>query len=246
MSLAVYLGWDSREPLAFAVAAHSIVRRASGPVTIIPLVRGHFHDIYTRPPIGTTEFALTRFLCPHLSGFEGFSIFMDSDVLVQCDVYELLTMAESSDNAVWCVQHDYEPTLGPKATGIQTAYPRKNWSSVMVFNNACCGLLTPYYVNTATPADLHRFKWTSDDAIGALPLTYNWLVGEYEPNPDAKILHYTLGSPCFKEYEHCDQSDLWWAEYTHMNMPHVPLIPYERYAVARAAGYPVPPMMDTL
>jgi hypothetical protein len=82
----------------------------------------------------------------------------------------------------------------------------------MLFNNARCTALTPQYVNTATGLDLHRFSWLDDALIGELPLEWNWLVGEYRHNPDAKIVHFTIGGPYFEEYRGCDYAEEWFEE----------------------------------
>lgn len=151
---------------------------------------------------------------------------MDSDMLCLADVLELRAyILAYGDKAVLCCQHDYAPREGRKFLGnVQTAYPRKNWSSLMIFNNTLCRKLTPEYVNMATGLELHRFQWLEGDAqIAGLPLEWNWLVGEYEPNPRAKILHYTLGAPCFEEYARCDQSDLWHKEYSEMVSHAIPV-----------------------
>jgi hypothetical protein len=112
--------------------------------------------------------------------------------------------------ALLVVKHDYTPKTATKFFGQQqTVYPRKNWSSLMVFNNARCHNLTPEDVNSASALELHRFKWMDDEAVGSLPLEWNWLVGEYEPNAEAKILHYTLGGPWFHEYDNRDHSEEW-------------------------------------
>ena len=226
-TLRVFVGWDSKEPLAFAVAAHSILRRASRPIAIVPLALSSLQKIYTRErgPTESTEFSLTRFLVPFLSGYDGISLFLDSDVLVQCDLYDLLAFPLAyPSKAVFCCQHDYIPKALTKFDGHeQTKYPRKNWSSVMLFVNDQCKILTPDYVNKATGLALHRFKWLEDQQIGSLPLDYNWLVGEYPEKPDAKILHYTNGTPCFPAYGNCDQAYLWWAAYRDMLAPHVDL-----------------------
>ena len=220
----VFIGWDSKEPLAFAVASHSILKRASRPIAIIPLGLSSLQKIYTRErgPTESTEFSLTRFLVPFLSDYEGISLFLDSDVLVQCDIYDLLAFPLAyPDKAIFCCQHDYIPKALTKFDGHeQTKYPRKNWSSVMLFVNDQCRSLTPEYVNTATGLALHRLQWVQDEQIGTLPLDYNWLVGEYAPNSHAKILHYTNGTPCFPAYGNCDHSDLWWVEYADMLTPH--------------------------
>jgi len=224
--LKVFIGWDSKEPAAFAVAMHSLMRRARQPVIVTPLIQPQLrdHGLYTRPrrPNEATEFSLTRFLVPHLSQYEGFSLFLDCDVLVQADIFDLLLYPLAyPDKAVHVCQHDYTPKDLIKFDGHeQTTYPMKNWSSVMLFDNAKCKALTPEYVNTASGLELHRFHWLgSDDKIGSLPLTWNHLVGEYPSKPDAEILHFTLGTPCFLDYAACDEADRWWAEYDRMLVP---------------------------
>lgn len=230
--LRIYIGFDSKEPIAFSVLAHSILTRASRPVSIIPLVRQSLHREYTRPrgPTEATEFSLTRFLVPYLSGFEGMSIFMDSDMLCRVDIGDvMLPVLMNPGKALYVCQHDYVPRSLVKFDGHeQTKYPRKNWSSFMVFDNAQCSALTPDYVNTASGLDLHRFLWLHDDQIGSLPLSWNHLVGEYDPNPRAEILHYTLGVPAYPDYARCDQADLWWAERAAMEIP----APVEQWRVA--------------
>lgn len=220
--LRVFVGWDSREPVAFSVLAHSILARATRPVAIIPLTRRALTREYTRPrgPTEATEFSLLRFLVPYLSGYKGHSIFMDCDMLCRVDIGDvfLYTLADPG-KAVYCCQHDYVPKGLTKFLGQeQTAYPRKNWSSFLIFDNAQCKTLTPEYVNRASGLELHRLMWAGD-AIGALPLTWNWLVGEYAPNADARMLHYTQGGPYFSDYRTCDQADLWWNEYAAMAQP---------------------------
>ena len=225
--LRVFLGYDSRESVAWHVAAQSILARASCPVAIVPLVQPALRaaGIYTRERtnVESTEFSMTRFLVPYLSNFWGTSVFLDCDILCRadfCEVWSFISKAEIEAAkrflpapAVLCVKHDYTPSEAVKFEGnVQTAYPRKNWSSVMVFRNDRCRALTPDYVNTATGLQLHRFQWLKDEEIGALPKEWNHLVGDLAPNPDAKIVHYTNGTPCFAGYEHCEFSDEWRAE----------------------------------
>lgn len=254
--LRIFLGFDSKEPITFAVAMHSILKRASRSISVTPLVQSALRAerIYTRErnPTESTEFSITRFLCPALCDFEGYSLFLDSDVLVRCDIWDVLLYALAEpEKAVHVVQHEYVPKDALKFDGhVQTIYPKKNWSSVMLFNNARCSRLTPAYVNSATGLDLHRFEWlrntegeteaaeyragkmagapvyswaTVDQQIGALPLDWNWLVGEYALKPDARLLHYTLGAPCFPDYRHGDHADLWLAEYAEMLTPGKPM-----------------------
>lgn len=206
----VFIGWDSKEPDAFAVLADSILRQASQPVAITPLVLSSLKPHYWRPrgDKETTEFSISRFLVPFLSKYEGYSVFMDCDMLVQFDITDVMLYAMAEpDKAVFVCPHDYTPKDTTKFLGQpQTAYPRKNWSSFMLLNNAKCAALTPDYVNSATGLQLHRFQWIDDSLIGFLPLDLNHLVGEYEPKPDARILHWTLAGPWFdRRTAHADR-----------------------------------------
>lgn len=217
--LNVFIGWDPAETIAYHVLCNSIMRHASGPVSITPLVQSSLRQagLYTRERGKTesTEFSLTRFLVPYMSGYGDYSIFMDCDMLCQGDVYELVKIAKKDElRAVWCVKHDYTPSSTLKMQSqTQTVYPRKNWSSVMVFRNKYCDKLTPAYVNTASGLDLHRLAWAGvDQNIGDLPLEWNWLVGEYAPNAEAKLLHYTIGGPWFWDYRNTTHCDLWFNE----------------------------------
>lgn len=210
--LRVFVGFDERETVAYHVCAESIRKHARGPVSITPLVRSQL-GVFTRTrgPLESTDFAFTRFLVPWLVNYEGVAIFMDCDMLVKSDIWELVDLTKGDyRRAVWVCQHDYQPKSSTKFLGQpQTNYPRKNWSSLMVFYTGRCHALTSAYVNTAPSADLHRFSWLNDEQIGSLPLEWNWLVDEYPHNDDAKILHYTLGGPWFKETANCDHADEW-------------------------------------
>lgn len=189
----VFIGWDSREVLPWHVLCHSIIERASGPVSITPLKLSQLP--LTRPIEGSTEFSLSRFLVPWLCGYEGLALFMDCDMLVRCDVHEL----RHDGSAVQVVKHDYTPRSAVKFYGnVQKPYPKKNWSSVMLFDCAQCTALTPEYVNTASPMALHQFAWA--DSVGELPATYNHLVGEYAHDPSARIIHWTEGGPWLRKY----------------------------------------------
>lgn len=213
----VYIGYDARESVAFYTLAHSILRRASAPVSITALMQSQLKGMYTRSrgPTESTEFALTRFLVPALAEYRGWSVFMDCDMLCRADIVQLQKQIDHQpDKAVLVCRHDYVPKTERKFLDqVQTKYPRKNWSSLMVFNNEHCKALTPGYVNSASGLDLHRFKWLADSEIGELPLEWNWLVGEYPYRADAKIVHYTLGGPYFDEYGDCDYAAEWFAEF---------------------------------
>jgi len=211
--LRIFIGWDSREPAAFAVLTDSILRRTTQAIAILPLRLEALRRIYTRErgPTESTEFSLTRFLVPYLSNYEGFSIFMDCDMLCQADIGDvMLYPLADPGKAVYVCPHDYVPKSLTKFNGHeQTKYPRKNWTSFMVFDNARCKALTPEYVNSATGLELHRLLWLRDEQIGHLPLTWNWLSGEYPENPDAQIIHYTNGGPWFVDTFDCEHDMLW-------------------------------------
>lgn len=218
--LQVFIGYDPNETVAYHTLAHSILRRSSIPVSIAPLMRSQLGGLYRRErgPTESTEFSLTRFLVPALSEYRGWSLFMDCDMLCRADFAELAAFTErDADKAVLVCKHDYTPGPTRKFLNqVQTVYPRKNWSSVMLFNNAKCRALTTEYVNAATGLDLQRFTWLADSQIGDLPLEWNWLVGEYTRNPEAKVVHFTIGGPYFNEYRDCDYADEWFEEQRRM------------------------------
>jgi lipopolysaccharide biosynthesis glycosyltransferase len=211
----IFIGYDAREAVAFSVLAHSINARSSQPVSIAPLMLDQLADVLTRErhPLQSTDFSFSRFLVPYLSGYEGWSLFTDCDMLVLEDVAHLWALRDDR-YAVMVVKHNHVPRETTKFLGEpQTKYEKKNWSSVMLFNNARCAALTPEYVNTASGLELHQFKWlASDDLIGALPERWNHLVGYDAPSADAALVHYTLGGPYFPEYAQCEYADAWRAD----------------------------------
>jgi hypothetical protein len=219
--LRVFIGYDPREAVAYHVLAHSILRNSSIPVSIAPVMRSQMKGSFTRErgPTESTDFSLSRFMVPSLSGFSGWSVFIDCDMLCRTDIAGLTKEIEAqSDKAVLVCKHDYVPKSERKFLNqVQTKYPRKNWSSLMAFNNSRCTALTPEYVNQASGLELHRFNWLHDDSlIGGLPLDWNWLVDEYPAKADARIVHYTLGGPWFDEYRDCDYADEWREELKRM------------------------------
>ncbi|MFN7087003.1 MAG: glycosyltransferase [Burkholderiales bacterium] len=211
----VFIGYDPREAVAFSVLAHSIHVRASEPVAITPLMLSQLRRVFTRErhPLASTDFSFSRFLTPFLSGYSGWSIFMDCDMLMLDDIAELFGLRDER-YAVMVVKHDHVPRESVKFLGEpQSRYEKKNWSSVMLFNNARCTALTPHYVNTASGLDLHQFKWLESEAlIGELPARWNHLVGYDAPRSDAALVHYTLGGPYFDEYRDCEYAEAWRAE----------------------------------
>ncbi len=208
----VYIGYDPREAVAYSVLAYSINARASQPVSIAPLMLSQLQGVLTRArhPLQSTDFSFSRFLAPHLSAFAGWSVFMDCDMLMLEDIARLWALRDDR-YAVMVVKHDHVPKETQKFLGEpQSKYEKKNWSSVMLFNNAKCKALTPDYINTASGLELHQFKWLADDGlIGELPDRWNHLVGYNAPRQDAALVHYTLGGPYFSEYAHCEYAQEW-------------------------------------
>jgi hypothetical protein len=213
--LKIFIGYDPAETVAYHVLCHSILRQASCPVSFTPINKRNIPEFQRGKEDGSTEFSFSRFLVPYLSGYVGQSIFMDCDMLVRGDIAEILNQCDFRHD-VFVVKHDYVPKAGLKFLGqTQHVYPRKNWSSVMVFNNfaSACKRLTPEVVNKASGAFLHQFQWCNDDRIGDLTVEWNHLVGEYPSNKHARIIHYTLGTPCFAGYENQEWAKEWFEEY---------------------------------
>jgi hypothetical protein len=210
--LDVYIGYDRQEVVAYHVLCQSIVETCSRPVRFTPVNLAALKDVFDRQAVAqqSTEFSFSRFLTPYLSGYAGWSLFMDCDMLLRADLADLFALADDS-YAVMVCQHDYTPRDQVKFLDhVQTRYAKKNWSSVMLMNNARCRALTPAYVENATGLQLHQFRWLQSEAeIGPLPLEWNWLVGEYDANPAAKIAHFTRGGPYFPDYADCDYADEW-------------------------------------
>ena len=209
----VFIGFDREEAVASGVLIHSLMRHASGPVSITPMVLGQLPMTRMRAEYQSTDFSFSRFLVPYLCGYEGRAIFMDCDMLCRADIYDLWRQTDTH-HAVHVVKHDYIPHDAPKFLGQrQSVYEKKNWSSLMVFNNPMCKTLTPKVVNEASGLYLHQFKWLQDDSlIGSLNMDWNHLVGEYPVNHNAKLVHFTLGTPCFKAFSRCEFSDEWYKE----------------------------------
>jgi len=216
----IFVGYDSRENIAWEVCRYSLLRHTNYEVAVIPIRQQPLRELglYTRPidSRASTEFSLTRFLTPYLAAQSGWVAFCDCDFLFTTDVRDVFKGLDPA-KAVYCVQHDYVPSHQIKMDGKQqTAYPRKNWSSFMVFNcdHPDVRGLTPARVNSETPSYLHRFEWVRNERdIGALELDWNFLVGEYPmPATTPRVLHYTIGGPWFDSWTDCDYAGLWLAE----------------------------------
>jgi hypothetical protein len=225
----VMIGYDPREQAAYDVAESSLRKRASGHVDVTPLRAdrlaamgllrrttdtrgGSIYDL-TSNASASTEFAISRFLVPHLAQ-TGFALFVDADVVFLDDVAKLFELADPS-KAVQVVQHAYVPRGNWKMDGHENLpYSRKNWSSVCIWNtnHPANRRLSLHDVNTRTGRELHSFYWLHDDEIGALPARWNWLVGELPKPADPAIAHFTLGTPDMRGRQHSPHADIWFKE----------------------------------
>jgi lipopolysaccharide biosynthesis glycosyltransferase len=216
----IFIGWDKREPIAYEVAKFSLERHASIPLDVKPIKLDQLRSnkLYWRDqdPLASTDFTYSRFLTPRLADYRGWALFCDCDFLFLADIADLATYARGG-KALYCVQHDYRPTETTKMDGaVQTTYPRKNWSSLMLFNceHPSVRNLTPELVSRESGAYLHRMQWASDADIGSLPVEWNWLEGwnKKPENGTPKAVHFTRGGPWFDQWRNVDYGELWLAE----------------------------------
>lgn len=204
----IFIGWDSRFPEPAEVLAWSLRKHSSIPLDIRYLKLDELGLNRAHDPLASTEFTYTRFLPPHLCNFEGTALFLDNDMLCLGDVREIAEL-DMTNYALRVVKHDYQPTNTVKMYGaVQTTYPRKNWSSMMLMNCAKLRLWTKEVVETQTGAYLHRFQDIPDDQIGDLPKTWNTLDWMDE---NTKLIHWTSGGPWFEQYKDCPHCDVWYA-----------------------------------
>jgi hypothetical protein len=202
----IFIGYDPRERAATNVLMDSLYQHSSMPLMITPIItpqlekQGLFHR--ERDPKQSTAFSFTRFLVPRLMDYQGWAIFMDCDMLCRGDIASLWDLRDDRF-AVMCVQHEHIPSETVKFLGeVQSPYPKKNWSSLMLLNCSRCTGLSVEYVNSASGLELHRFHWLAGDhEIGALPNCWNHLVDVQDAalSKEAVLLHWTLGGPWFQE-----------------------------------------------
>ncbi|MBF0381104.1 MAG: glycosyltransferase [Magnetococcales bacterium] len=213
----LFIGYDTRESVAYNVLASSVQRLASQPVSITPLRLTQLDGLITRErhPLQSTDFAFSRFLIPYLCDFKGWAIFMDCDMLMLDDIAKLWQLRDDR-YAVQVVKHDHQPREKTKFLNqSQTPYEKKNWSSVMLINTQRCQALSKDYVNSASGLQLHQFKWLkNDELIGDIDKRWNHLVGVSPVVPKSELsnIHFTIGGPYFDSYKDCDYADLWFKE----------------------------------
>jgi len=213
----IYIGHDSRFPQATRACRRSIEDHSKEGEHIIKyLDKKSLTKVgaYGRKDVSgeSTEFSFTRFYVPMLSHYQGISLFVDNDFIFKCNPTELEQYLRNKPVA--CVKHKLENIHGNKMDGIENkSYPRKCWSSLMLFDNTKLKQLSKEYLDNASPADLHQFAWVKDNEIGRIPLKYNHLVGYYKKHKYIKAIHYTQGGPWFDEYKNSELSEEWWKVY---------------------------------
>ena len=214
-TIKIVVGFDQRESIAYHTFTQSIIEKSSLPVSFIPLAINALKGYKETHTDKSNDFIYSRFLSPHLNSFEGWAIFADGDMICQADIKELWDLRDES-KALLVVKHDYQTKAHKKYLGnVNENYPRKNWSSVILWNceHPKHKILTPEFIASQTGKYLHRFSWLDDSDIGELPKEWNWLAIEYPENKNAKLIHYTLGTPCFKEYKNTEMADIWYETY---------------------------------
>lgn len=207
----IFIGHDSRQ-IENSRACYNSLKRFGITPRFITLEEAKIHGYSRELEDGSTEFTYTRFLVPTLTGYKGVALFCDSDFIWLKDPRRLIQYF-LPDYPIACVKHDLEYVRSSKKfkDNKNEPYPRKWWSSLMLFDCAhpSNAILTPEYVSTASAKELHRMEWTND-RICALPPIYNHLVG-YHTNDlkDIAALHFTDGTPMHKEYENEHYADKW-------------------------------------
>lgn len=218
-NISIVVGFDQREAVAYHVFCQSVIDHSTKPVQFLPLAENTLNQYREMHTDGSNKFIYSRFLTPYLMGFSGWAIFADGDMVCKADISKLWDLRDES-KAVQVVQHDYQTIATKKYLGNKNEnYPRKNWSSVILWNCAHPKnkVLSPEFIQGKPGSYLHRFSWLSDNLIGELPIEWNWLAIEYPENPSANLIHYTLGTPCFKDYAEESMSDQWKYVYDRSN-----------------------------
>ena len=198
----IFIGYDQREAIAYHVCSNSIIRLSKTPVSITPLALNNLKGYAETHSDGSNQFIYSRFLIPQLMGYKGWAIFLDGDMILRDDITNLWELRDDT-KAAMVVKHDYKTKMTEKYLGAKNEdYPRKNWSSVILWNceHPANAKVDMNFVSKSTGAQLHRFTWLEDELIGELPKEWNWLDVEYDFNPNAKLVHSTLGTPCFEEF----------------------------------------------
>ena len=214
----IIVGFDQREAVAYHAFAQSVIEKSTIPVRFLPLSIASLSDYKETHEDGSNDFIYSRFLVPSIMNFKGWSIYADGDMICLEDIKKLWDLRDKK-YAVQVVKHDYKTKIAQKYWGNKNEdYPRKNWSSLILWNceHQSHKILTPEFIQNQTGAFLHRFSWIDDKYIGAIEKEWNWLAMEYEEKKDINLIHYTIGTPCFEEYETKSLSSYWKKSFLNM------------------------------
>ena len=207
----IVVGFDQKEAVAYHTFVQSVINSATLPVRFLPL---NINSLSTYKEVhedGSNNFIYSRFLVPYLLNFKGWAIYADGDMVCLEDIKKLWDLRDEN-YAVQVVKHNYKTKITKKYLGHKNEdYPRKNWSSLILWNckHPSHKVLTPKFIQKQSGAYLHRFSWIKDNEIGELIKEWNWLAMEYEEKDDINLIHYTIGTPCFKEYENTSLASYW-------------------------------------
>ena len=207
----VVVGFDQREAVAYHAFTQSVIEKSSIPIRFLPLNINSLTNYKETHEDGSNEFIYSRFLVPYLMNFKGWAIYADGDMVCLEDIKKLWNLRDNK-YAIQVVKHDYKTKIKNKYWGNKNEnYPRKNWSSLILWNceHKSHKILTPDFIQKQTGAFLHRFNWIKDSEIGDINKEWNWLAMEYEEKQDINLIHYTIGTPCFEEYQNSSLSFHW-------------------------------------
>jgi hypothetical protein len=202
----IFIGWDSRFPEAAEVLAHSLHKHSSIPLDIRHLKVSELRFHRARDPLAATEFFYSRFLVPHLCGYRGTALYLDSCMLCLGDISEIAAL-DMNSFALRVVKHDVSHSASGKTSRIPLAASvRSGWSSVMLLNCEQLSLWTKDVVETATAGYLHRFDDIPEDKIGELPGNWHSL---QRIDHDTKMFRWTTGGPWLEQNRECVHADVW-------------------------------------
>ena len=214
----IVVGFDQKESVAYHTFVQSVIENSTIPTRFMPLNIGSLTNYKETHKDGSNDFIYSRFLVPHLMKFNGWAIYADGDMVCLKNIKKLWDLRDDKF-AVQVVQHDYKTKIKNKYWGNKNEdYPRKNWSSLILWNCAHQShkILTPEFIQKQSGAFLHRFSWIKDKEIGQIEKEWNWLAMEYEEKKDINLIHYTIGTPCFKEYHDKSLSSYWKKSFLNM------------------------------
>ena len=195
----IVVGFDQKEAVAYHTFTQSVIEKSSMPMRFMPLSIGSLTNYKEVHKDGSNDFIYSRFLVPYLMKFKGWAIYADGDMVCLKDIKKLWDLRDDKF-AVQLVKHDYKTKIKTKYWGNKNEdYPRKNWSSLILWNceHQAHKKLTPEFIQKQTGAFLHRFSWIKE-------------------KKDINLIHYTIGTPCFEEYQNESLSSFWKKSFLNM------------------------------